>query len=193
MLRQGAVLVVLLACCSLVQAETIDNPEYLAWAEFDAGASSTIVMVNEMGPSKTEMTMTHTLKSIDENEAVVETVTVVKVADNEMKQPPQKRQIPARIDKPAEPAEEDKPEVKEGEETVKVKAGTFKCKTVETHMKQDGKNVVTKVWTCPDVPGGQVKMTMKTDGENAMKSNAELVKTAAGGDDSGDDAGEAED
>lgn len=181
MLRILAAVLMMLTMVSAIQAEMIDNPEYLQWSEFKPGASATIVMVSEAAGTKTKMKMTRTLKSLDEDKAVVETVTVMEVEGKEIKQPTQSRTISARIEKPKEPAEGEKPEVKEGEETVKVPAGTFKCKTIETHMKQGDRTIITKTWVSPEVPGGQVKMTMKSDGTPPMSSASELTAVSKGG------------
>lgn len=179
MSRASMMLIAVLLCVTAVQAERIDNPEYQQWAKFKPGASATTEMVSKMGENVSKVVTTHTLKELDENKAVIETLTVMHVADQEIKQTT-KRDVPAKIDKPEEPKEGEKPEVKKGEETIKVKAGTFKCDTVETHMKQKGRNIVSKVWTCQDVPGGVVKMTSRMDGEMPMTTEGELTKVTKG-------------
>ena len=55
-------------------------------------------------------------------------------------------------------------------------------------MTKDGQTTVTKVWTCEDVPGGQVKMEMKGQGVTVMTSSGELIEIGeAKADDSADD------
>jgi hypothetical protein len=176
------VLLTVLMCVVAAQAEKIDNPEYQQWAKFKAGASATVEMVNKMGDTESKVRTTTTLKSIDDDKAVVSTLQVMEVGEQEIKQTTE-RTIPAKVDKPEEPAEEDKPDVKKGDETIKVKAGTFKCETVETHMQKDDQKIVTKVWTCPKVPGGMVKMTMRSSGKMSMTTESELVEVKAEGKD----------
>lgn len=175
MLRTCAVLLTVLMCGVAAEAEKIENPEYQQWAKFKPGASATVEMVSKMGDNESEVRTTTTLKSIDDDKAVISVLQVMKVGDQEIKQTTE-RTLPAKIDKPEEPAEEDKPDVKKGKETIKVKAGSFKCETVETHMQKDDQKTVTKVWTCPQVPGGMVKMTMRSSGKMSMTTESELVE-----------------
>jgi hypothetical protein len=160
------------------EGEMIDNPEYEAWASFSVGDSATLKIVSQAGGSEMEMEMKHELKSLDDDKAVITTTTTIVVNDQEIEQPPMDRDVPAEVAK-AEPAEgQPEPEVEQSEETITVEAGTFDCEVVKTTMETEDATHVTTVWTCEDVPGGQVKVIVETDGETV--SETELIDYETG-------------
>ncbi len=157
-----------------------DNPEYKSWASFKAGSMVTLKMISDAGGNKTEMTNTMELLEISGDKAVIQTTTVMVVAGNEMKMPPQKREIMAKM-KMAEPAANTKegPKAKESSEDVTVEGTTYKCKVTESTNEANGVKSVAKSWTSDEVPGGLVKMESTSSGAMSAKTSLTLVKAKA--------------
>ncbi len=173
---------VLAATATLVDAEEtaekIDNPEYLNWKQFKAGATVTIEHISKAAGNETKIVTTTTLKELTDKKAVVSSQTMMSVAGKEVKQPAQDREIPATFDKPTIPEGEKKPDIetKEGTETLTVDGQEIACKWVKSTVKTDDNTSVTKVWNSDAVPGGLVKMESSTDG--AMKVETKMMVTS---------------
>ena len=180
-LRNAALVLVVgvLAGWAVAQdGEMIDNPEYVQWSSFEVGASATLTMTTGPAGGGMEMTMTHTLKSLDADNAVVTTVVTMVVNDQKIEQPPQDRTVVARVAEHTPPEGQDAPQIEESEESVTVPAGTFDCKKVTTTMTVNGATMVTSVWSTDQVPGGVVKMVTTSNGQQV--SSMELIETSAG-------------
>jgi hypothetical protein len=181
-----------LAVSAAQAGEKVDNPEYKHWAQFKPGAFSELKTEGNAMGMKTKTTMTRTLKEITPERAVVEITVATLAGGQKMDMPPQKQQIPAKIEaedarKIEDPKKGDKTEageildVKKGEEEVKVGDKKIKCKWVETKIKQDDQTITSKSWTCEDVPGQIVKTAMTMEGKMKMSSEGSLVKYSAEG------------
>src|SRR5690349_5839533 len=110
---------------TLVQ-DQVENPEYKGWKSFKPGSSVTYKFNREGSPQGGEQKMT--LKSIDDNEAVVETDFVM---GGKSAGKPMERKIPAKLS-----AGGNRPELKEGpEEEIEVAGKMLKCRTREFEKK----------------------------------------------------------
>ncbi|MCG3125552.1 MAG: hypothetical protein CHACPFDD_00376 [Phycisphaerae bacterium] len=160
--------------------EMVDNPEYKHWSAFKPGSFSKLKLVGDMGGQKTETTLSQTLKEVTAEKAVVEIESVTVVNGQEMKMPPQKRDLPAKVAK-GEADKQDNPEGKVGEGKEDVEAGGKKwaCKWIQTEIKSGEMTTRAKVWTCQEVPGQVVKMTSETSGQVAMKNEGSLLEYKA--------------
>lgn len=177
-LKLAFVLTVGLVTCWAIADEEIDNPEYGNWSSFGVGASATLKMTHTGAGAEMTMLMTSTLKSMDATKAVVTMVTTMTVNGQDIEQPAMDRDVLARIPKVDPPDDAPETEVEESEETITVEAGTFDCKVVKTTMDMQGQSIVTTIWMCDEVPGGQVKMVSEMGGE--VMSTMELVEFDAG-------------
>ncbi|MHC4985307.1 MAG: hypothetical protein ACYTFO_04040 [Planctomycetota bacterium] len=179
-LRNAALVLVVgaLAGWAIAQdGEMVDNPEYIQWSSFEVGASATLTMMSGPADAGVEVTMTHTLMSLDADNAVVTTVVTMVVNDQEIEQPPQDRTVAARVAKYDPPEGQEAPEIEESEETVTVAAGTFDCKKVTTTITANGAAMVTTVWTTDAVPGGIVKMVTTSGGQQVSSMELTAVST----------------
>src|SRR5437870_3027182 len=79
------------AISALLQ-DQIDNPEYKGWKSFKPGSSVTYKYVREGGAPAGEQKTT--LKSVDDNEAVIETEFI---RDGKVAGKPMERKVPAKL------------------------------------------------------------------------------------------------
>ncbi len=139
--------------------QDVDNPEYKHWSKFKAGASAKTRMEMETAGMKIVTTSTTTLKSIDKDKAVVASESETEMMGNKTKSPLPDREVPAKVKK-QEPARQEGPKPEEGDETIEAAGAKWKCHWVKTTSEVGGTKSTTTVWTCDDVPGYMVKMTM---------------------------------
>jgi len=175
-------MVVLCGACAapLCAEEKVDNPEYKHWAQFKPGSFSCLKNVVTTMGMKSETTMTTTLKEVTAEKVVVEVEVVTVVAGQTMKVPPEKREIPAKIETvKAQEQIEPKGKIKEGKEKIEVAGKKIETKWVETELKQDKMVVKSKVWSSDDVPGQVVKIVMSTDGDVKSQTEGSVVKFKA--------------
>jgi hypothetical protein len=132
---------------ALVQ-DQVENPEYKGWKPFKPGSWVTYKFVREgtaqSGEQKT------TLKSIDDNEAVLETDFVL---GGKSAGKPMERKVPAKL------AAAQVPQMsKEGEEEIEVGGKTLKCKTRDYERLAGGKPGSLRYWIHEDIPGMVAKV-----------------------------------
>lgn len=129
--------------------DTIDNPEFKGWASFKPGSFVTYKYSPQDGGQKV------TLKSVDENEAVVETVTTYNGKTGNAVE----RKVPAKL-----PAAQAPKDVKDGEDEIEAGGKKLKCRTRESDKKlASGKTVTIKIWIHDDVPGKGVQIQTTTE------------------------------
>ncbi|HVE40152.1 MAG TPA: hypothetical protein VNM14_09710 [Planctomycetota bacterium] len=147
-------LIAAVLCSALVQE--IENPEYKGWKSFKPGSSVTYKFTREGSPQSGEQKMT--LKSIDDNEAVV-TSEFTMAGKNAGK--PSERSIKAKL-----AASDPRPELKDGpEEEIEVAGKMLKCRTRELEKKlESGKTMKVKYWGHEDIPGMAAKVETSTEG-----------------------------
>ncbi len=164
-------------------AEEVDNPQYDFWSAFKAGAEvSHSVSIAQDGRAM-DMTVTSTLKSLDENQVVITRSMVFQMEGQPAGQPMQMDDlIPRKIDAskidPVVAATAD-PKTKSGPETVKVGDQELACTWYEVNSEQDGKKVAGKVWMSPKMPGGVVKATIDSADGGKINMQAVTFKAAA--------------
>lgn len=143
----------------------IENPIYAAWAKFKVGAWVRHVSTTEAAGQTTKQTITQKLVELTEAKAVVEMVMSMEVAGQKMDMPASRTEHEKMMDeyKPTAMPEGQKPTVKEGEEKLTVAGKELACKTVESSGEASGTKYWSKIWTCADVPGGQVQMETKSE------------------------------
>jgi hypothetical protein len=188
-----------LAVSAAQAGEKVDSPMYKHWAKFKPGAFAEMKTESTVMADKTEtksqMTVTMTLKEITPEKAVVEIKAVNVMGDKKMEMPPTNQEYPAKIEE--EKAKEmDTPKkgdnikgaevIAVGEEEIKVGDKKIKCKWVETKMKQGDSTITSKAWTTEEVPGQVVKTVTSMEGQTKMTSEGSLVKFGVGGSDKAD-------
>lgn len=205
-------LVVVIAPWAAAQSDEqpmMDNPAYATWSSFEVGAMvKTKTVGDALGTQISEMVVTQTLTSLDEDRAVVTRQATLVMMGQAMEQPAVEMEIPARI--PDQSGQDGDAvavadvEVEAGDETITVPAGTFDCHYAKTTMTMtvpagtfdcdyakttmtmtiDGQETtsVTTIWTSDQVPGGQVRMVVVTrGGAGAGTTTMELLAYSAGG------------
>jgi hypothetical protein len=136
--------------------ETVENPDYQAWAGWRPGATATTKIEYDIKGTKGAGVQTFALKTVRADELTVRGSyglgpDLPKGALADSVDVP----VPARVPLP------DEPKVKEtrGKEPLTINGAALACEWVEREV--DG-SVVAKWWTCKDVPGGEVKRTYQT-------------------------------
>lgn len=172
-------LVCLIGGSAFAQEKLVDNPEYQNWAKFKAGAFAklkTVVETNVGGQTqKIETTMTTKLIELTADKVVLEMSTSTVFMGTAIEQPPMKRDVPKQVTQAQkEQAETPKAKVEEGTEDVTLNGQKYACKWIKTKTSANGMDVVSKIWTCPDVPGQVVKM--ETDLGATGKQTMQLVE-----------------
>lgn len=172
--------------------DTVDNPAYLNWAKFKAGATQKVSMSTTMKMGEQEMsssgTMTSTLKELTAEKAVIEVAVEMTAMGKTMTAPAQKLEIKAKV--PAgtatQPAGMNVPEgakvtrTGSGDEEVAVGGKKYKCHWEEYQIettKPAAMKMTAKVWISKEVPGGLVKQETSGDmPQGKMTSKMELVE-----------------
>lgn len=160
-------------------AEMVDNPDYLHWAKFGPGSFSTISGTTTMGEGAQGMTIDSQrgakLVSIDEKQAVIEQSVVISMPGMTMPPMVSTITIPAKVEAGSE-QDMLNPETKidSGEETLEIDGKSYDTKWVEYKMTEQGVEMIAKSWYTDEVPGRQVKMVARGDGEIEFESDLEL-------------------
>jgi len=166
--------------------DTVDNPAYKSWAAFKVGTAiktqTTTVMTMGEKDMTTKTTTTTTLKELTADKAVVEMVSETDMNGTKIPGTPMKVDIAAKMAKDAasQPAGTKVTKKGEGDEEVAVGDKKYKCHWVENQTTSDQMDGTSKVWTCPDVPGGTVKMTNENTKPMKLKMTMETVEITAG-------------
>lgn len=170
------------------EAEKVDNPEYQNWAKLKPGAQAkykTAMTFNMGGSSQMmEADRTVSLVEVTPEKAVVEETNSSKFGPSVT----QKRDVPAKIDKGQVAVGSFKGKFeKKGEGDEEVAVGDKKIKThwIEYTADIEGEGpspmkgkATMKVHVSAEIPGGSVKMELKSDdGKWSMKSALTEWKT----------------
>lgn len=166
---------------SLARAE--NNPAYDSWAKHGVGSSVKIKGTTEAAGQKTEMEVTQTLTEKTDEKVVIEVKNTMIMMGNKMDTPATKLEIPAKSPAgqgtPSEEAKKAGFEVKESEEKVTVAGKEYAAKVIESTGKQNGMDIVAKVWTSTDMPGLMLKTVSTTSGAMASNTAMEVVEISA--------------
>ena len=143
-------IVATLVLAALAQ-DSIDSPEYMGWASFKPGSSVTYKYSPQEGGQKM------TLKSVGENEVVIETEIIY---NGKPAGKATERKIPSKI------AAADAPkDVKKGEEEIEVGVRKLKCRTREFEKKlASGKTITMKIWASDEIPGAGAQVQTLSEG-----------------------------
>lgn len=143
----------------------VENPLYASWAKWKPGAWVRHASATEMPGNTMKQVTTQKLLEVTEEKVVIEMKMAMEVAGQKTDMPATKMDVSRWIEEVQTPVlqPEKKPETKTGEEKVTVGDKSYACKTAESTMETSGTKVWTKTWMCSDVPGGTVKMEMKSE------------------------------
>lgn len=162
-----------------VRAADVENPEYKSWAAVKAGTTVVRHQVVTTAGNKQEMDLTSKLVELTPEQAVVEDAVAMTLNGQKMNLPGNKRTIPAKSPAPAGPTSkpgDPKASIKEAQDKVDVGGKAYQCKVIETASAHpQGGEVKSKIWTCPDVPGGIVKMETEMTGPVKAVTSLTLV------------------
>jgi hypothetical protein len=147
----AALIIAMLFIAHPVRADDKVNPAFHAWSNFAVGSSETIEGTIDMGRGPSSSTTTSKLIEKADDHLVVETTQSMVMAGQTHAMPPQQVTIPAAADPSKEMTEL-------GTEDVAVAGKTFSCKIFTPAHPKAGSPLKVKVWACPDVPGGVVKI-----------------------------------
>jgi len=138
------------------------NPMFDAWSRFGVGSNVTYE-ANTDSPQQGHSVMTMSMKLIEKtaDHVVVETAPMtVTIAGKSMTIPASQKTIPAAFD----PVKDDLKEL--GTEDVAAAGQTFSCKIYTPAHATTGVSMDIKLWACKDVPGGAVKIEIKSSAMN---------------------------
>jgi hypothetical protein len=155
----------IIALAVMLAQEQVESMEYRTWADFKPGSS--VTHKNYQDGADRDVMVKHTLKSVDEKEAVIETEMTLwgKPVVTE-------RRIAAKV------AAADQPkQTKKGEEEIDVAGKKMKCKWFEFEGKGVGVGgkVTVRFWVSDDVPGKTVRVDISREGGAAK---VEAIATA---------------
>ena len=141
---------------TLLVQDQVENPEYKGWKSFKPGSSVTYKFNREGSSQSGEQKVT--LKSIDDNEAVIATEFALagKGGGKALE-----RKVPAKL------AAAQVPERKEGpEEEIEVGGKMLKCRTLSFEKKNEtsGKTMKMKYWVHEEIPGSMAKVETSFEG-----------------------------
>jgi hypothetical protein len=153
----------------------VDNPEYLRWARFAPGTSTTAKNVQIFGKTTTQVMVTTTLVSKDDNKLVLKTEMTHTVNGKVSQTPPTTRDVPKQTTLPEGTTKEEfaKPmpgAKEEGKETLKIDGVEYKCVIYRQKFTAKGTDVDWKMWICEDVPGWMVK-TVNSGKNNVVSAS----------------------
>jgi hypothetical protein len=142
--------------------DTVDNPQYTAWAGYKPGATAVHRSVTQSGENKTVTTRTYVLRERADDHVAVEMHAVTNRFDGVVLDNPPETfthartlKLPPNISKEkfGKPVSADE----HGFEVVTVAAGTYKCRKAKLKDRSEAGESLTDTWTSDDVPGRFVK------------------------------------
>jgi hypothetical protein len=161
---QRLVLVVaaMISIAGLVRAEQIANPTFENWKKFGEGSSATITSVIDANGQKMNSETTNKLAKKGDDAITVEVSGTMEAFGQKQTIPTRSQTIAPKVEKADAPQQ-----VGEATEKVEAAGKTFDCKVYEvTKQLPNGQSVKSKIWVSDDVPGGVVKMEVKSDQAN---------------------------
>jgi len=186
--RTAALFAVFALAATAAGQETVENPEYAAWAKFKPGTALTVKVVSAAANTTTEVLLTNTLVQVGADKLVIETAVTTKAGGMEFKQPAMKRDVPKTVTLPAGvkkdemPAPGKKPPgtVEEGTETIKVGGAEYKTKWYRIKSNTNGVEVEGRTWMSDEVPGMVVKSETTVKGPMTATTKMEVVEFKKG-------------
>jgi hypothetical protein len=160
--------------------QEVDNPEYLRWAKFAPGTSTTAKNVQTLGKTTTEVTVKTTLVSKDDGKLVLKTEMTHNVNGKVSQTPPLTRDVPKQVALPPGLTKEEfaKPipgAKEEGKEALKIDGKEYECVIYRQKFSAKGTDVDWKMWVCEDVPGWMAKTVNSGKGNVVSSSSFELI------------------
>ena len=151
------------------RAEQVVNPLYASWAKHKVGTNATLKMLTNVEGRETRADTRMTLIELTDEKAVIENTITVHLNGQEMKAPPKRTELKKMTERDSkEPGQIDAAKLeKASSESVTVPAGTFNAKMIPVSVERDGAATRGKVWYSDEVPGGTIKVEMKTLGKQA--------------------------
>jgi hypothetical protein len=149
--------------------EKIENPQYKSWAGFKPGTTVVHRTVTKAtgNDGETVTTSTYKLVELTADKAIVEVQNSTRRYDgHEVNNPPEKFThrkdllLPPGVK--TEGAGKPAGVTAEGEQTVRVGGKEYKAKWYKGKDRNEAGEMLTQVWSCPDVPGGLVRSVTDT-------------------------------
>src|ERR1700691_4289336 len=84
--------------CNMARADMVENPAYKAWAKCGTGSSATLSMKNEANGQTSTMELKPTLQSVDDDKAVIQSVSTISVNGQNITTPAQTIEIKKMVD-----------------------------------------------------------------------------------------------
>jgi hypothetical protein len=134
------------------------NPAYDGWAKFGVGSTVTYE-ANTDSPQQGHSVMIMSMKLVEKTDdhVVIETAPMTMViAGKSITMPADRKTIPAAFD----PVKDDLKDL--GTEDVTAAGQTFSCRVFAPAHATPGIVMDIKLWFCKDVPGGAVKVEVKS-------------------------------
>jgi hypothetical protein len=154
--------------CAWTAQESVDNPEYKAWASFKAGSFATLFEVQETPSCSLETETTVTLVALNADRALI-AVKTRRSTNAAGEDPPdtEEREIPALV-----PWGRLSPSNKDGIEEISVAGRSFLCHWREEENEQRR----IRTWTAAGVPGGVVRKITTERGPERTLTIQELIR-----------------
>jgi hypothetical protein len=161
----------ILSACAWTAQETVENPEYKAWASFKPGSYVTLNDVQDSTSIALGTETTLSLLDLNADRALLEVKTRTSFDADIEDLPPREREIPAFV-----PRGQLKTPSKDGIEEISVRGRKFLCHWVE----EENEKGRIRTWNTVGVPGGVVRrmITLEGPGRTVTVQEATLWKSA---------------
>jgi hypothetical protein len=160
---------ILIAGATLAAAQAQENREYKAWSTCRAGTWVKLKTEMDRNGVTVVAEQTTTLLEIAPKKLTVEQSGTAVVKGKTNKLPVQKIELTP-----------DDPTVgkvlKQGDEVLTVNGKKLKCHWEEIETEDQGAKMLSRLWTCPDVPGALVKMEVRAEGAAAPSIKMALLE-----------------
>jgi hypothetical protein len=169
--RWAVLALALVACSAWTQDETVENPDYKAWAKQKAGAFAKWSVKTE-GAMTTTSELTWTLKELKAEKALIEEKTVF--TSGQVPEDVRTVTVAPRIRKGTLPEGDAVEVLKEGDAELTLKGRAYKCRWVEMAFTAR-KGSTIKIWRCDELVGGVARVEIKHDEASKMTLKMELI------------------
>jgi hypothetical protein len=156
----------IVSACAWTAQESVENPEYKAWASFKPGSYVTLNEVQDSKSIRIDTETTLSLLDLNADRALVE-VKTRQSADADSGDPPaEERRIPALV-----PWGQLRTPSKDGIEEISIRGRKFLCHWVE----EENEGRRTRTWNTVGVPGGVVRRMITTEGSERTVTVQEAI------------------
>ena len=150
--------------------EQVVSPLYASWAKYKTGTNVKLSMATDVEGRQVKADTKMVLVELTAEKAVIESVITVNMNGQTINAPPKREELMKMGERESKnPSQIDAAKLEKAQqESVTVPAGTFDAKVIPVSGESNGVATEGKVWFSDQVPGGTVKMEMKSEAKKAL-------------------------